>query len=440
MEIIKIEAHTRKGHGKGHSKRLRREGLIPAVAYSKGQAAESISVAPKAIETALKSTHGKNAVIELNVEGKKTLTVMLREHTYHPLTRELFHADFVHVTLGEPVDVVVPLTASGKAAGVTAGGTLRMVYRSLPIRCAPEAIPVKIDHDITALGLNEAVKASALKLPAGVKVRLPDDQTVINIVAPEKEREEEAAAATPAAAAAPAAAAKKDDKAAPAKKDEKKKLFFARLERREGPRLAGLFFFVRAMHLVVGLGNPGREYEATRHNIGFVVVDELARRASVVAFTKKFSAEQGRGRLRGGEVVLLKPQTFMNLSGQAVQPAAAFFKVEAPAVVVVHDELDLPFAEVRVKVGGGHAGHNGLRDIIARLGADFVRVRVGVGKAPPSFRGDTADWVLSSFHADEGRQLSDLVARAADVVEDVVALGATAAMNKHNAKKPAPKG
>ncbi len=221
MEIIKIQAQSRQGHGKGPAKRLRREGLIPAVAYSKGQPAESLSVAPKSIELALKSTHGKNAVIELDVEGKKQMTVMLREHTYHPLTRELFHADFVHVKLGEPVDVVVPLTTSGKAAGITAGGTLRIVYRTLPIRCAPEAIPVKIDHDITALGLNEAVKASALKLPAGVTVRLADDQTVINIVAPEKEREEEAAAA---GAPAAAAAAKKDDKAAPAKKDDKKKL------------------------------------------------------------------------------------------------------------------------------------------------------------------------------------------------------------------------
>lgn len=191
------------------------------------------------------------------------------------------------------------------------------------------------------------------------------------------------------------------------------------------------------MHLLVGLGNPGREYEATRHNVGFVVVDELASRAGGPVFSKKFSAEQARARVADRDVALLKPQTYMNLSGQSVQPAAAFFKVAVPDIVVVHDELDLPFGDVRVKVGGGHAGHNGLRDLIARLGADFVRVRVGVGKAPPSFRGDTAAWVLSAFSAVEARELSDVVARAADAVEDVLRVGATAAMNKHNAKRPA---
>lgn len=190
------------------------------------------------------------------------------------------------------------------------------------------------------------------------------------------------------------------------------------------------------MHLLVGLGNPGREYEATRHNVGFVVVDELARRAGAPPFSKKFTAEQARARVADRDVALLKPQTYMNLSGQAVQPAAAFFKVDVGDVVVIHDELDLPFGDVRVKVGGGHAGHNGLRDLIARLGADFVRVRVGIGRAPASFRGDTAAWVLSPFGGIEARELGDVVSRAADAVEDVLRAGATVAMNKHNTKKP----
>lgn len=194
------------------------------------------------------------------------------------------------------------------------------------------------------------------------------------------------------------------------------------------------------MHLLVGLGNPGREYEATRHNVGFVVLDELARRAGGPPFTKKFSAEQARARRADRDVVLLKPQTYMNLSGQAVQPAAAFYKVGVADVVVVHDELDLPFGDVRIKQGGGHAGHNGLRDLIARLGADFVRVRVGVGKPPAGFRGDTAAWVLSAFSAEESRALGEVVGRAAGAVEDALRLGATRAMNLHNTRRPAPPG
>jgi PTH1 family peptidyl-tRNA hydrolase len=146
--------------------------------------------------------------------------------------------------------------------------------------------------------------------------------------------------------------------------------------------------------LVVGLGNPGREYASHRHNVGFLVVEELASRLRADAFRDKFSAQWTRGACRSGaaggdeQVVLLQPQTFMNESGRSVQPAAAFFKVEPGNVLVVHDELDLPFGDVRLKMGGGHAGHNGLRSIIQHLGtSDFPRLRFGVGRPPPGFRG-----------------------------------------------------
>lgn len=193
------------------------------------------------------------------------------------------------------------------------------------------------------------------------------------------------------------------------------------------------------MLLVVGLGNPGREYAETRHNVGFQVVDELSRVASADAFREKFTGEYARGRLGAEDVVLLKPATYMNLSGQSVQPAAAFFKVEPSSIVVVHDELDLPFGDVRLKKGGGHAGHNGLRSLIERLGtAEFVRVRVGIGRPPPGFKGDVAAFVLSRFDGVERAQLGDVCARAVSMVDDVAKLGVTAAMNRHNAR-PAPK-
>ena len=189
------------------------------------------------------------------------------------------------------------------------------------------------------------------------------------------------------------------------------------------------------MGLVVGLGNPGKEYASHRHNVGFMVVDDLAPRVRADSTREKFSGELAKGSHAGEDLALLKPLTFMNLSGDSVQPAAAFFKVPPSQVLVVHDELDLPFGEVRLKVGGGHAGHNGLRSIIQRLGSqEFARVRVGIGRPPPGFRGEVADFVLSPFDALERAELADVLKRATEIVLDVLARGVAPAMNTHNKK------
>jgi PTH1 family peptidyl-tRNA hydrolase len=195
------------------------------------------------------------------------------------------------------------------------------------------------------------------------------------------------------------------------------------------------------VYLVVGLGNPGKKYEKHRHNVGFMVVEHLARTHGVPDFKEKFSGVWTKGDLSVGStrfpVALLKPATFMNLSGDCVQPAAAFLKVEPKNVIVVHDELDLPWRDVKLKVGGGHAGHNGLRSLIDRLGApDFVRVRVGVGRPPPGFKGAVADFVLQGFDAMESVELPEVIDRACAAVEAVVAKGAPAAMNAVNAAAP----
>ena len=190
------------------------------------------------------------------------------------------------------------------------------------------------------------------------------------------------------------------------------------------------------MLLVVGLGNPGREHEGQRHNAGFVVTGELRRSWGLPDYRSKFTALFTKGEAPGGRpVALLEPQTYMNLSGDAVQPAAAFLSVEPADIVVVHDELDLPWGDVRIKVGGGHAGHNGLRSIIQRLGSpDFARVRIGIGKPPATFGGDTAAWVLSRFDPVERAELPGVVARAVDAVGRILADGVAAAMNAVNTK------
>jgi PTH1 family peptidyl-tRNA hydrolase len=187
--------------------------------------------------------------------------------------------------------------------------------------------------------------------------------------------------------------------------------------------------------LVVGLGNPGARYVDTRHNVGFLVVDALARRASVGLDREQSGAKVAKATVASEPAVLVKPQKFMNLSGGPVHAARDFYKVELGRILVVHDDLDLPHGDVRVKVGGGHGGHNGLRDLLAHVGADFIRIRVGIGRPPEGW--DSADYVLGRWSPDQASELPGLVERAADAVEHVVRHGAAAAMQTFNSK-PSP--
>jgi len=172
----------------------------------------------------------------------------------------------------------------------------------------------------------------------------------------------------------------------------------------------------------VGLGNPGRSYERTRHNVGFLVADELARRHGG-SWRKRKKAEAAPITLGLQDVTLLKPTTFMNNSGSAL---AGHNRAED--LIVVHDDLDLPEGDVRVKVGGGAGGHNGLRSVIGRYGPDFIRVRVGVGRPPPGM--GVTDYVLGKMNS----TVRDAVPRAADAVEAVAEDGPEAAMNRFNAR------
>jgi len=173
--------------------------------------------------------------------------------------------------------------------------------------------------------------------------------------------------------------------------------------------------------LVVGLGNPGRRHQRDRHNVGFMVLDELARRHGAT-FKGKFSGHIAEVRLGGGRLALLKPDTFMNDSGRSVQPATSFYKSPLETLLVVHDEVDLELGRLQARLGGGLAGHNGLRSIAGRLGSpDFLRLRVGVGRPG---RGDpraVADFVLAPFAPEDDAEA--IVARAADAVESLARLG-----------------
>lgn len=172
--------------------------------------------------------------------------------------------------------------------------------------------------------------------------------------------------------------------------------------------------------LVVGLGNPGPKYDGTRHNIGFAVLDELVRRWSVSIGDGKFKGVSGNGRIRERDAVLLKPMTYMNLSGESVQAAARFFRLGPDAIVVAHDDIDLPPGKVKLKVGGGHGGHNGLRSCDRHLPSrDYLRVRLGVGR-PPHPKADVAGWVLGRFASSERAIVDHLVDTGADAIERVL--------------------
>jgi PTH1 family peptidyl-tRNA hydrolase len=189
------------------------------------------------------------------------------------------------------------------------------------------------------------------------------------------------------------------------------------------------------VQVVVGLGNPGKRYEGTRHNIGFQVVSLLAERNGILLKEKKFKAHIGKGQVASEQALLVCPQTFMNLSGDSVSPLLGFYKLSSEAIVVIHDDLDLGAGTVRVKQGGGHGGHNGLRDLVAKLGSsDFQRVRVGIGR--PEGPMETSSWVLSRWGGADVVRLSGIRERAADAVEAVLEHGVLEAMNRFNGLEP----
>ena len=184
------------------------------------------------------------------------------------------------------------------------------------------------------------------------------------------------------------------------------------------------------MKIVVGLGNPGDQYKDTRHNIGFQVVEELARRWNVAPWKRRYEAEVSEHRAIG-PVLLVKPQTFMNLSGASVREAAKFFKTPSTDIIVIHDDLDLPAGRLRIRERGGSGGHRGIESILTQLGTDeFVRVRFGVGRPPAEW--NSADYVLGRFAAEEKSMIRESIEKAADAVESILKEGSAPAMNRYN--------
>jgi len=185
------------------------------------------------------------------------------------------------------------------------------------------------------------------------------------------------------------------------------------------------------VELIVGLGNPGKEYEASRHNVGFLVVNRLARTNGIPLDERKYKSRWGRGAIADRPVILAKPRTFMNASGDAVRLLAASFSLTAHQLIVIHDDLDLPFGRIRIKEKGGHGGHKGIQSIIHAVGSGgFRRVKIGIGRPPGGI--DAADYVLQPFDRTERQSLGEVAAAAQQAVELLLQEGLPAAMNRYN--------
>ena len=190
------------------------------------------------------------------------------------------------------------------------------------------------------------------------------------------------------------------------------------------------------MYLIVGLGNPGRQYEATRHNMGFDVIDKLVEEYNVPQSGVKFNAMYGKGRIEGQPVILMKPLSYMNLSGGPVRDMANYFKIDPETeMIVIYDDIDLEPGQLRIRKKGSAGGHNGIKHIIQQLGTQtFVRIKVGVGAKPKDW--DLADFVLGHFSDSDRKLVDEGINDAAEAVEMILSEGVDAAMNKYNRKKP----
>lgn len=185
------------------------------------------------------------------------------------------------------------------------------------------------------------------------------------------------------------------------------------------------------MKLIIGLGNPGVQYQFTRHNIGFLVLDAFASEFNITVNFRGFQSVWGKGWIGDTLIMLAKPQTYMNLSGTAVKQLVEYFKLDIGDIIVIHDDIDLPFNTIRLKAGGGSGGHKGLTSIIEHLGgADFMRVRLGIGK--PADKELIESYVLQRFTEEEANFLSDIIARACDAVTTIITSGIQQAMNKYH--------
>ena len=435
MPEVRIAAEPRTEFGKGPARRERQAGRVPAVLYGHGTDTRHITLPGHAVMMALKTA---NVLIRLDGLPGGNQLVLPKAVQRDPIRGFVEHVDFILVRRGEKVTVEVPVEVTGE---VFSGGLLDQQLVQVSIEAEATNIPGAIEVDVQDMadrhrGARRGPQA-ARRVVAGDGAGHPGaarDRGAHRGADGSRDRRARGRGGCP-------------GRACPGARGRGR----ARGARRGGRRVAWLPARVRAWWsglwrkrtaaagearampddrwLIAGLGNPGAGYAGNRHNAGYLVADELARRIGGRFKPGKFRTSTAEGRLAGTPVTVLKPLTYMNESGGPVAGLRGFYHLPADRIVVVHDELDLPYGTIRLKFGGGDNGHNGLRSITAALGTrDYYRVRFGIGRPPG--RMDPAAYVLRDFTAAEREELPFLVDRAADAVEALLHDGLAAAQNQ----------
>ena len=429
---VTLAAETGRALGSRSSRRLLRDGKVPAVVYGLDRDTLSVAVEWPDLRAALTTEAGLNALITLAVDGDEDLTIV-KDLQRDPVRRDVVHVDFLRVSRDVEIEVEVPIVLEGHAEKVEReDGTISHLLFSLAVYAKPGSIPNELTVDVTEMELHDSIRVADLSLPSGVRTEVDEDEVVVSAqisretieVAEEEELIEALDELAEAAAEGGDEGGGDDSGDDDSSEDSPVRRRGARGERRGTP----------ADLLVVGLANPGRDYEGTRHNVGAEAVGILAERHGArLKGLRGVPATIDEVVVDGHRLALAVPTTYMNESGLAVRALVRRFGIEddLARLVVIHDELDLPPGRVKVKVGGGLAGNNGLKSIRDQLhSTDFLRIRIGVGKPPSKERG--AGHVLSRPGKRESLELEIAVREAADAAEVILTDGVERAMEQVN--------
>ena len=373
-----LDLASRAAEGSRSARRLRRTGQVPGVIYGGGDEPQLFTVDGRILRNTLAHS---GAILEVTLDGGAANPVLVKDIQRHPVRGEAVHVDLLRVDMKVAIQTTVTLELHGAdvAPGVVEGGVLSQGVVELNIEALPGDIPDSIPFDVSTLQINDTATLGQLTAPAGVT--LLDDPR-------DGPRD-----GHPADGGARRGGDRDRDRGRRRGRGRRGR---GRGRHRRGGRVGlrrvlKLFSSAPVDWLVVGLGNPGSRYDGTPHNVGFQVADALIARWDLPKPKKKFAGELSEGRTGPGgpRVALLKPQTYMNEAGRSVGPARGSFKLGLDRVLVIHDEIDLPFGDIRARLGGGLAGHNGLKSLKRELGsADFHRVRVGRRAAGHDGSGD----------------------------------------------------
>ena len=381
MKTISVKAVKRADFGKKAAKAIRREGMVPCVLCGNGET-ETFSVDPREIKPLIYTPN--SYIVEFDIEGKKEQAV-LREAQFHPVREEILHLDFYRIAEGKPVSIAIPVRLTGNAEGVKVGGKLALSARKLVVSALVENLPDEIVVDVTELGVGKTIFVGDLEF-------------------------ENLKFITPATTAVCAVRVTRASRGAA-----------------EAAKYAG-----NMKYLIVGLGNIGAEYAETRHNIGFNVLDALAEASNTVFTTQRYG-DVAEAKYKGRTLVLLKPSTYMNLSGKAVRYWMDAGKIPPENLLVVSDDIALPFGTLRLRPKGSAGGHNGLKNISELLGTEeYARMRFGVGGDFP--KGHQVEYVLGEWTDEERKALPERLKVFVDAIRSFATVGTQLTMTNFNKK------